>query len=329
MGTRPSSRRTRQVVRLLAILKVLLDGGRPSVHQLAARFHTRRETIYRDLRALQDVGYPIVGDEEGRLSRPRLASGVRTTGPPVTLTRPELAALVWSVKHAGDGQPFRAALGTVLPKLQALAAPGGGGLPLALDGAIEGRVRGAKDYAGFTDTILHLVQAIVERRPCRVEYQAIGRARPRAYAYEPFRIVAVHGGLYAIGRVPPHMGLTTLAIDRIRSLALTDGAFTVPAAFDPKRLAAEAFGVVWERPMTVVVRFGPKQAPYVREREWHPTQRLRSRRDGGIELTFRAGGRFEIARWILGWGDGAEVLRPARLRREIAGILRAAARRYR
>ena len=51
-------RRDRQIVRVLAILRLLLDGGRPSVHDLAVRFKTRRETIYRDLRTLQELGYP-------------------------------------------------------------------------------------------------------------------------------------------------------------------------------------------------------------------------------------------------------------------------------
>ena len=82
-------RRDRQVVRLRGLLKTLAEGGRPSVHQLAARFKTRRETIYRDLRALQAIGYPIVGDESGLLSRPQLAPGLRTTIPPVPFTSKE------------------------------------------------------------------------------------------------------------------------------------------------------------------------------------------------------------------------------------------------
>jgi len=81
--------------------------------------------------------------------------------------------------------------------------------------------------------------------------------------------------------------------------------------------------------MTVVLRFRPDQAPYVREREWHPTQRLKTLRDGRLEFTFRAGGTFEITRWILGWGDAVEVLRPPRLRREAAAILATAADKYR
>jgi predicted DNA-binding transcriptional regulator YafY len=322
------TRRDRQVVRLLAILKTLLEGGRPTVYQLAARFGVRRETIYRDLRALQDVGYPVEGDEEGRLSRPRLLAGFRHTAPPVVLTRQELAALTWSARGSAARQPFRAALATALPKLQGLAPGGQGALAVALEGALEERARGVKDYAGAEATILGLVQGIVERRRLAVEYQAPGRDQPNRFPYDPYRLLWAQGGLYCLGRVPAYPNLTTLAVDRIRGLAPTEETFEVARDFDPKRHEAEAFGVVWERPMTVVLRVRPDQAPYVREREWHPTQRFRTLADGRLEMTLRAGGAFEIVRWILGWGDAVEVMRPARLRREVAAILRAAAGRY-
>jgi predicted DNA-binding transcriptional regulator YafY len=314
---------------MLAMLKTLLEGGRPTVYQLAARFKTRRETIYRDLRALQDIGYPIEGDEQGRLSRPRLAASLRPAVPPVVLTRQELAALVWSVKRTAGRQPFRAALQTALPKLQGFAPRADGNILLALEGTLDGWERGVKDYSGAEPTILRLVQAIVERRRLRLEYRAPGRERPSRFPYDPYRLLWVQGGLYCVGRVPAYENLVTLAVDRIQTLTSTDETFTVAPGFDPKRHEAEAFGVVWERPATVVLRVRADQAPYVREREWHPTQRFRPLADGRLEMTFRAGGAFEITRWILGWGDAVEVIRPAWLRREVAVILRAAAGHYR
>src|SRR5574337_362840 len=120
MGAASSARRDRQVVRLLTLLRILKEGRRPSVYELAARFHTRRETVYRDLRALQAIGYPIVGDAEGRLSHPRLAPEARATIPPVLLTQKELAALVCATKQAVSNHPFRAGLESALLKLQAL-----------------------------------------------------------------------------------------------------------------------------------------------------------------------------------------------------------------
>src|ERR1700756_2152611 len=91
--TNASGRRDRQVIRVLGLLKTLSEGGRPTAHQRAARFKTRRETIYRDIHTLEAIGYPVVGDESGRLSRPRLAPGVRATVAPPALTRKEVAAL--------------------------------------------------------------------------------------------------------------------------------------------------------------------------------------------------------------------------------------------
>jgi predicted DNA-binding transcriptional regulator YafY len=81
MADTPSKRRDRQVVRILGILGALLEGGQPTVHSLASRFGTRRETVYRDLRALEAAGYPICGDELGRLSHPRLLPEARRHAP--------------------------------------------------------------------------------------------------------------------------------------------------------------------------------------------------------------------------------------------------------
>src|SRR5436309_8303413 len=328
-GMTLSPRRDRQVVRILGLLKTLIEGGRPTVHQLAARFKTRRETIYRDLHALKATAYPTVGAESGRLSRPRPASEARPTLPPVALTRQETAALVWAAKNAGSRQPFHAVLPTALAKLQALAAGREGRLAFAIDGAVGGWDRGVKGYTAFEPTILKLVEGIVSRRRCKVEYQAPPHGRPRRFPYDPYRLLSVHGGLYCAGRVPAYRNLVTLAVDRIRGLELLEEAFEVDGGFDPKRYEAEAFGVVWEKPMTVVVRFRADKAPFIREREWHPTQKVRALRDGRAELTFRAGGTLEIARWVLGWGDAAEVVRPPALRRDIVSILRSAATTHR
>src|SRR5439155_20306003 len=136
----------------------------------AARFKTRRETIYRDLRTLGDVGIPIEGDESGRLSRPRLGADYRLRLAPVPLTRPEIAALAWAVKENRARQPFQAALSTALPKLQTFAAPPDGGLAAVLDGAVAGWDRGVKDYGGLGPTLLWLLEGIVNRRRCKVEY---------------------------------------------------------------------------------------------------------------------------------------------------------------
>jgi predicted DNA-binding transcriptional regulator YafY len=80
--------------------------------------------------------------------------------------------------------------------------------------------------------------------------------------------------------------------------------------------------------MDVILRFRPDQAPYIRERIWHPSQKITHLSDGSLQLVFRAGGPFELRRWILGWGDAVEVISPDELRHEIRDILNSAASIY-
>ena len=257
----------------------LLEGGQPTVHSLAARFGTRRETVYRDLRALEDAGYPISGDELGRLSHPRLLPEARRHAPSLRLSDEEITALLWASQQTAGKSPFQNTLRVATAKLRAMARE-----QQAADvGTVitEGGW-GTKDYGPHRGTVLQLVEAILLRRRCEVEYQSPTAEAAKAYNYDPYRILSIAGGLYCVGKVPPFENLSTLAVDRIRSLNLTRAKFEVDPAFDADRCRRESFGVIWEKPMNITIRFSAGQAPYVRERLWHPTQRLRDLPGGGL-----------------------------------------------
>jgi proteasome accessory factor B len=328
MTAAASKRRDRQVVRILGILGALLEGGQPSIQQLAARYGTRRETIYRDIRALEDAGYPITGDDHGRLSHPRLLPEARRHAPRLRLTDSEIASLLWASKQAKAGSPFGEALAAATGKLRAMATGDQAGVTAGIESVVEDVGFGAKDYRPHKETILCLVDAIIRRRRCALQYQSPNSPASKSYEYEAYRLLSVSGGLYCLGKVPPYENITTLAVDRIVAIQIMEFEFTLDPGFDVAQYRQEAFGVVWEKPKNVTVRFNADQAPYVRERVWHPTQRIRELRDGRVELTFRAGGTFEITRWVLGWGSAAEVIKPRHLRHHVQKMLAAALANY-
>ncbi|MBM4388577.1 MAG: WYL domain-containing protein, partial [Deltaproteobacteria bacterium] len=72
------------------------------------------------------------------------------------------------------------------------------------------------------------------------------------------------------------------------------------------------------------IRFTPDQAPYIREREWHHTQRIEDEEDGGLVLSFKTNNLYETKRWVLSWGADAEVMEPEELkgavRREVGAM---------
>ena len=291
------------------------------MHDLAAEFRTRRETIYRDLRVLQDAGYPVTGDERGRLSRPRLIS---SQIPEIRFSAMELEALLLAVAQAQAALPSADSLSSAALKLKTLAESAQDGAAPALDDMFDTWTCGSKDYRADESRVAVLIEAILRKRRCIVEYRKPSGSEPKTYDFDPYRLLFVGGGLYVVGRVPKHAGTATLAIDRLLSVVLSKTEFQVDPAFDPKKCRQNAFGVSWQDPRDIVLRFRADQAPYVRERMWHPTQKLTDLPDGGLQLAFRAGGPFEIRRWILGWGDSVEVISPDDLRAAVKSTPNAA-----
>ena len=104
--------------------------------------------------------------------------------------------------------------------------------------------------------------------------------------------------------------------------------FDIRDDLSPEEHLKDAFGIVEEEAREVVVRFAPELAPAIDGRVWHPTQTVVREADGGIILSFRAGGRREIVSWLLSYGPGAEVLAPADLRAEVEETVRSMAEVY-
>jgi predicted DNA-binding transcriptional regulator YafY len=73
------------------------------------------------------------------------------------------------------------------------------------------------------------------------------------------------------------------------------------------------------------VRFTKTVAPFIKEKNWHPTQQIKKLKDGSVELSLQLSHLSDIQRWILGWGSQATVLAPKELaegvRAEAQGIV--------
>ena len=95
-----------------------------------------------------------------------------------------------------------------------------------------------------------------------------------------------------------------------------------------KAYAQEAFGITrGQKVMRVRLLFEAKLAVYIMEREWHPTQEFRERRDGRVEMRLRTAGPKELIRWVLSWMPDVRVLAPKSLRERIEEKLRDGLRR--
>ena len=67
----------------------------------------------------------------------------------------------------------------------------------------------------------------------------------------------------------------------------------------------------------VLIRFSERVAEYIREKKWHPSQKLRVLKNGELELQMTLSSMVEVQRWILQWGGDARVTAPKELKNSI------------
>jgi predicted DNA-binding transcriptional regulator YafY len=176
------------------------------------------------------------------------------------------------------------------------------------------------------EVVVRVLDATLLQRRAMMCYASAASRRTKTYIVEPQRVAYADGGVYVIAWVPEYGELRTFAAERIATFGLLD------ETFHPRALPTQPFpnslGVYSGPAERIVVEFDPDAAPFVREREWHPSQSIAERGDGGIVLTMEVCNDRALRTWILGFGPSARVTEPVRLIQEIFEAATETRRRY-
>ena len=70
-------------------------------------------------------------------------------------------------------------------------------------------------------------------------------------------------------------------------------------------------------PITVELEFDPKTAAWAKDRQWHASQLVEMQKDGSMRMILQVSETPELLGWILNFGAGVRVLKPAGLREKV------------
>jgi hypothetical protein len=129
-----------------------------------------------------------------------------------------------------------------------------------------------------------------------------------------YRFTVFDGGFYLVGHCHLRGAERIFAVERIRELRMLAQGFKLPPDFDAEEFLRHSWGIVRGEMVPVTVIFSRSVARYIRDRLWHPSQKLRDLPDGRLEVSLRVADTVEVRRWILGYGGEAEVVEPEGLR---------------
>lgn len=102
--------------------------------------------------------------------------------------------------------------------------------------------------------------------------------------------------------------LRLFALAGFERIDFEDDVFERPEDFDLQDWLAESFGVWREEPQEVEWRFLPEVADEAATYLFHPRQETERLPDGSLVVRLRAGGRQEMAWYLVRWGDSVEVI---------------------
>lgn len=307
--------------RMMQIHQALAAGGYPNASTLARDLEVSVKTIQRDLEFMRDrLNLPLEYDarRHGYFYTQEVSAF-----PTLQITEGELFALVVAEKAVQQyrGTSFEKPLLSALKKMAA-ALPDTVSLHLAdWDRTISFRTRAEPllDREIFEG----LARATTRREQLEITYRKPGRAAPEPRVVDPYHLANINGEWYLFAYDHLRRAVRTFVPARIRSLRPTGRTFQRPAGFSLDARLRDSFGVhSGEGRYEVALRCSPRVADYIREKRWHPSQRLSERPDGGVDLHLRLSSLGEVQRWILSWGGEVTVLEPP----ELIAAVRAAAR---
>jgi proteasome accessory factor B len=317
--------RNAEVIRQWNILRSIEAAryGR-SVHDLAHETGVSTRTIYRDLDALQQVGFPLVDEERDNHTYWKLNTHPFRHLTELGFSLSELCALYLSRRlvESLTGIPFQSALGEAFgkfareipPKMQAYLER----LPAVMSAKpTGGKVRLSAAHNRMLD---QLVEASVARQQVQMRYYSLSSAREHDYLIYPIRFVYTQGAMYLRAWVPARQLVMTFAAQRIKRVSVLEERFDGDPAWSEDTFS-RSLGPNDGPTVHVVLHVQRELAPVIAERHYHKSQRATPRLDGSLMLELDLCDDVWLRSFILQFGHRVQVIEPASLALEIRNEL--------
>ena len=307
-----------QLTRQWKLVQLLAGRLGRSLAQLSGELGVTKRTVQRDLEVLTTAGFSVTSDMRNGTVFWHFMEGFHAEAP-IALTLTEQMALYFSkgLFKPLQGSPIYESLESAIRKIGSQLPAQSFRLLRGLENALAVRTFGFKDYSRSKQTIEAMTRAVFHKYRVRLTYQSPHDSEPIEREVDPYRLWYVSNALYVVGHDHLRNDLRVFAVDRIRSVSLTNRRFEIPEDFDFEAFTRTAFNMIWGETQEVKIRFSASQAPYIRERTWHPSQKIETEPDGSIILTLQVADLWEVKFWLIGFGVGATVLSPHELAREI------------
>lgn len=278
-----------------------------------------KRTIYRDLEALSQAGFPLFPEGEGEATqRWRLEHNKKINGYLVLSAR-ELFALFLSrgaLTPLRD-TPFFDDIEGIFSKLQDKLGAKQSDYLDSLDSELKFQP-GPQWGLGLNPDVLETVRAgCAESQVVECTYFSVNSKAESKRRLGPHYMYYARGGLYLVAEDLSDKKVKVFALPRMKEAELLDESYQGKVA-TPENFFEGALSVYTGNGVSeVVIEFDASASQYVKERRWHSTQRITNLEGGKVRVTLEVAETPELSAWILGFGPSAKVTSPETLASKI------------
>ena len=300
------------LVRISLIDKHLQNGQYTSLQQLMDITESSRRTVFRDLDTLMQMGAPVMNKKPNGYYYMR---GHRWKMPEISLTEGDLLAILLAEQAMTslDKGYLEKKMKPCLTKLR-----------LMFQNKIKVAPEKVFSFARtpqpvFTEeqanTIEKIFTAIGENKIISCEYKKPDQKDPVRITIEPYHL-HFQGKWYLLAWNEYKKDFRTYVLQRMTDVQVNTDTF-VPREFDHEQYFGKAWRMIKGRKTKVVLEFDAGQEVFLKEKSWHPSQKITKQKNGNIRMTLTVDGQEEIFWWILGYGSLVKVIEPKELAQRV------------
>jgi len=297
-----------RIDRLVAILIHLQSKKLVTASEIAVRFEMSLRTVYRDIRALEQAGVPIISETGRGYS---IMEGYHL--PPVMFTNNEAAALLTANKLAEQLTDFSVAeqFNTAMFKIKAVLKESGQDFIERLDSHIVVFKPFGNQTEEFPYNFQTLIQqAILQKEVLKIEYFASYNKEVSVRKIEPVGICFYSNRWHLIAFCMLRNEYRDFRLDRIKNIQKTFETYTTIHPPLQKCLFSNNKQVEL---MNIVLQFKSEFIKEIGELKYFYGFISQVEKDEFTEMTFLINSFDWICNWLLGLGDNITIISPRSL----------------
>jgi len=305
-----------RIDRLHAILTHLQSKRKVTAQEMADRFNISLRTVYRDVKALDESGVPVIGEAGSGYT---IMEGYRL--PPVMFTQEEASALLLGAKLAEqftDGsvkRHFHAALF----KIKAVLRSPDKEYVESLTEHIEILSRYTPDSDSPQQYLSLLQQAIVHKKLVQMQYRSNLKEEVTRRKVEPIGLLHYGSAWHLIGWCHLRNDYRDFRLSRMLGLVLEETTFD-PSAHPSIKEYIEQIRTEADL-QEVLVLFDKRIVKFLQEQKYLNGFVSQEECESAVRMKFLVANLGYFSRWLLMYGDEVRVESPGELKtrmREIA-----------